>query len=186
MQSVNHDRLHPARSMPCLTSHADANPKIPVRRGGGVKDQETQLSADPVTEAALTLHEFLMSDLSIGDTLDRIARCALAAVQPAVAVGVSLADERGGFTTAVATDRVAPIIDQAQYDTGLGPCLTAYAENRVVLVDDTSRWTGTWPLFAEVAVEQGVLSTLSLPLAYGGQVLGTHRPTGPPRPWPRT
>ena len=42
-------------------------------------------------------------------------------------------------TTAVFTDEQAPEIDQAQYDTGCGPCLDAWRTKHNIRLDDLHR-----------------------------------------------
>jgi len=71
----------------------------------------------------------------------------------------------------VFTDPASPEIDSAQYETGEGPCLDAFRQNRIFSVEDT-RTDPRWPTFAKAAAERGVLSTLSLPLTAGPGAIG--------------
>lgn len=124
-------------------------------------------------EAAVrAVSQFLVADVSLGDTLRRLAELASDGLEPASAVGLTLLDQSARPTTAVATDEVAPAVDQAQYDDGDGPCLTAFRESRAVLVRDVRDVDDRWPRFSKVAVDLGILSTLSLPLAAGGETFG--------------
>ena len=115
---------------------------------------------------------FLVADVPLGETLERIALLAREAIDPAVAVGLTLLDERGRPATAVATGDMVLPVDQSQYDEGDGPCLDAYREQRLVTVDDTREVADRWPRFSEEAVAAGVLSTLSLPLQAGDEAFG--------------
>jgi hypothetical protein len=61
------------------------------------------------------------------DVLDRVAHAALKMVEGAEMVSVSLRLDDGGFSTPAQTDVLAGHLDQAQYEAGEGPCLTATA-----------------------------------------------------------
>jgi len=66
-------------------------------------------------------------------------------------------------STVVATGLLAVELDEEQYERGLGPCLHAAATQQVADVPDTRSET-RWPDYARRAVEQGALSSLSVPL----------------------
>jgi GAF domain-containing protein len=69
----------------------------------------------------------------------------------------------GKLKTSIFTHPEVPEIDRAQYRTGEGPCVDAYREG-VVHVIDSTRERGPWQAFRDSAARHGVLSTLSLPL----------------------
>jgi GAF domain-containing protein len=73
--------------------------------------------------------------------------------------------------TAVFTDETAPEVDQAQYDSGEGPCLTAFHERRVTQIHSTLA-PGPWPDFRRTAAEHGIRSTLSMPLLVDKSAVG--------------
>lgn len=106
----------------------------------------------------------LLIDGEVGDALQRIADLAVEAIEPADLAGITLQDEDGP-RTAVFTDPRALEIDQAQYDTGIGPCLDAWRSNQVLRIESTAD-DARWERFSQVAHQHGVLSTLSLPLAF--------------------
>jgi signal transduction protein with GAF and PtsI domain len=128
--------------------------------------------APALDEAVQTVAGFLVADAPLGTTLDRVASLAEGAIRPAVAVGLTLLDERGRPRTFVSTADLAPRIDQAQYDQDDGPCLAAYRLNRTIRVDDCSAVADSWPLYSRVAADEGVKSTLSLPLIAAGRPFG--------------
>jgi len=123
-------------------------------------------------EAVQAVAGFLVADAPLGQTLDRVAAIAADAIEPASAAALTLLDDRNRPRTFVSTDDLAPRIDQAQYDQDTGPCLEAYRQNRTIRVDDCSSVVDTWPAFSQVAGEEGVKSTLSLPLVAGAKALG--------------
>lgn len=106
----------------------------------------------------------LLIDGEVGDALQRIADLAVEAIEPADLAGITLQDEDGP-RTAVFTHPQALEIDQAQYDTGIGPCLDAWRSNQVLRIESTAD-DARWERFSQVAHQHGVLSTLSLPLAF--------------------
>lgn len=130
-------------------------------------------ASDPrLREAVDTVAQFLVADVPLGQTLDRISLLARDAIGTTAAVGITLADERGRRGTHVFTDEISPDVDQGQYDDDEGPCLDALREDRVVLVPDTAAVADRWPSFSRRAVAAGVVSTLSLPLSAGDERLG--------------
>ena len=86
----------------------------------------------------------------------------------------------GRQRTAVFTDPLAPEVDQAQYDTGEGPCLDAFDQQRVFRIESTAE-DGPWPAFRRTAAEHGIGSTLSLPMVVDKQGRRCHEPLRPPR-----
>ena len=118
---------------------------------------------DSLVESLGAMSRLIVGDENLNDALRRIADLAVEAIEPADFAGITLQDEDGP-RTAVFTDRQAPEIDQAQYDTGIGPCLDAWRTNQVLRIDSTVDDTH-WRRFSHVAYEHGILSTLSLPLA---------------------
>jgi transcriptional regulator with GAF, ATPase, and Fis domain len=74
-------------------------------------------------------------------------------------------------TTAVSTGEPAVALDEVQYGKGHGPCLTAARDGVVVEVADT-RTDDRWPDYLQAAVQQGCLSSLSLPLPLHEAVSG--------------
>jgi GAF domain-containing protein len=115
---------------------------------------------------------FLVAEVPLGETLNRLAVVARDAAGQAMAAGITLLDEAGRPATRVFTDDLSPAIDQAQYDEGIGPCVDAYLVGRVVRVDDIREMAERWPAYAQRAAEHGVRSTLSLPLAAAGDTFG--------------
>ena len=132
----------------------------------------TDMHNTPLAEAITAVNRFLVADRPLGQTLQRVAELAGQAIDPAAAVGITLLDDRRRPITALWTDDVALRVDQAQYEEGTGPCLLAYRERRTVRVDDVRTVRGRWPAFSERAVQEGILSTLSLPLVAAADTLG--------------
>jgi GAF domain-containing protein len=120
-----------------------------------------------LTESALEqglaeLTRFFVGDRSVADTLRRVAELTVDAVPSAALVGLTMMVE-GRPRTAVFTDLAAPHIDQAQYETGDGPCLEAFKTGTVKRIGSTLA-EGPWAEFRRVAAGHGVRSTLSMPM----------------------
>jgi transcriptional regulator with GAF, ATPase, and Fis domain len=130
------------------------------------------VATSPLAEAIQTVAGFLVADAPLGLTLERVASLAAEAIGPAAAAGLTLLDERRRPRTFVSTDDLAPRVDQAQYDEDDGPCLAAYRLNQVIRVDDCSAVADRWPVFSKVAADEGVKSTLSIPLVAAEKPFG--------------
>jgi len=112
----------------------------------------------------------LRYEVSLDENLRQVAELALRMVTGCDLAGITLL-RAGRPITAAFTDVDAPDIDAAQYETGSGPCLSAFNQNEVLRIADT-RTDRRWPDFAAACVEHGVLSTLSLPLTVATEALG--------------
>jgi len=116
------------------------------------------------------LSSFLVSDRSVADTLNRVATLAVESVTPAMFAGITMiVDDR--VKTQVFTDPTCPEIDQAQYDTGHGPCLEAFKQGSTIVVDSLDG-DPRWPEFAATAMAHGVRSTLSVAMLAGEASVG--------------
>src|SRR4051812_29723168 len=116
------------------------------------------------------VHGFVHGEGDVEGILHQVAELSVAAVGADLA-GLTIRDERGRATTVVYTDRIVAEIDQAQYDSDLGPCLDA-ARTRAVFEVDDMRSEERWPEFAAAAREHGVLSSLSVPVVVAANGLG--------------
>lgn len=90
-------------------------------------------------------------------------------------VGISLALVRDGliFTLSATREHLA-LLDAVQYAVG-GPCVDAAPQDSTVLGGDSDAGLldeQRWVEFARTGAAHGVLSTLSLPIHVGGQVVG--------------
>jgi hypothetical protein len=80
-------------------------------------------------------------------------------------VGCSVTTIEGeSYHTPVFSDALALDLDRAQYEAGDGPCMAAAREQRHEYFDSMTDG-GRFPGFTEAAVERGVRSSISLPLA---------------------
>jgi GAF domain-containing protein len=123
-----------------------------------------------LSDSLATLSRFFVGDGTLEETLQRVSELTIKALPPATLAGLTLTVE-GRERTAVFTDPTAPEIDQAQYETGEGPCLDAYRHQRVFVIESTEE-DGPWPAFRAAAAARGIRSTLSLPLMVDDRSVG--------------
>jgi anti-anti-sigma factor len=105
----------------------------------------------------------MRSDTKVLDAALRLVT-ALAAATVEGADGVSVTLERSGRLRTVASSNETILrMDEHQYATGEGPCLSAAAEGRWFHVESLAA-EDRWPAFVPRALEEGVASILSTPL----------------------
>jgi hypothetical protein len=86
--------------------------------------------------------------------------------------GLTLAHEDGLPRWVAVSDAAMELLEQVQHDFGEGPCLLAYAEDRVVAVEDL-RSERVWDRLAAVVAQLHVCGVLSVPVRLASQPVGT-------------
>jgi GAF domain-containing protein len=130
------------------------------------------VSHDPRTRAFQALAALLVSENSLADALTAMLDVAVDAVPHAFQAGLTMSDAHGRAATPVFTDPEVPEVDQAQYDSGRGPCMDAWRSAEVVRIDDLAAASSSYPEFAAAASDHGVRSTISIPLVAEADSLG--------------
>jgi signal transduction protein with GAF and PtsI domain len=126
-----------------------------------------QLVAQTVGELRATLPQE-------GDLLARLGRV-VEATRTVVGVdgtGLTLVHEDGRPRWVAVSDAAMELLEQVQHDFGEGPCLLAYAEDRVVAVEDL-RSERVWDRLAAVVGQLKVRGVLSVPVRLADQPVGT-------------
>jgi hypothetical protein len=122
-----------------------------------------------------TLSEFTRHLLTPHDTEQSLTRMASLVTEVLGLGGCGVSLGRGGhdlrFATAVPEELAA--LERVQQETRVGPCVTAYDEQRIVAVEDLAEQTEAWPEFCAVAERAGVTSVASLPMQLQGIRVGT-------------
>ena len=127
-------------------------------------------SDDAVHLGIDALSHYFVGDSTLGEALTKICEAALSAIPGAEMAGVSMTvDARVGTYVFTHPDVIG--VDQAQYDTGDGPCVDAFVTGEVVMIGSTLR-NGPYPDFREAAAANGLLSVMSVPLNTGSQTVG--------------
>ncbi|MDQ0769322.1 GAF domain-containing protein [Pseudarthrobacter defluvii] len=85
--------------------------------------------------------------------------------------GASIINVRGRRESTGATDPIVLQADRLQYELGQGPCLSAWAEQRPIIIQDTREET-RWPLWTAAVADLPLRSVLSTPLTTEGRHIG--------------
>lgn len=128
----------------------------------------------PGNELAPLLSEVarsLQQELDVENTLQAIVDAAAEAVPGAQHVSISAVIARREVQTRASTDELPQSVDQAQYETGEGPCLDTLYEQRTARIPNMAA-EERWPAFAARAQALGVGSMLSVQLFVKGEDLG--------------
>jgi GAF domain-containing protein len=113
---------------------------------------------------------YLLTEQTAQAAVDALAEVARDVIRHAEGAGVSII--RAGERTSVgATDADVLEADALQYSLGEGPCLSSWATNQSIIIDDT-RTDVRWERWATAAATAGVRSCLSVPLIRGADTIG--------------
>ena len=133
----------------------------------------------PSERSIAALSRYFVGDLTFDETLSRVVEDAAAAMSSAAYVGITML-RNGTPTTYAHSDPRVVEIDQRQYEVGTGPCLDAYRNGEIYRIFDTAA-DGPWPEFRQSCRDNGIRSTLSMPLvvgetSYGAMNMYAHEP----------
>jgi signal transduction protein with GAF and PtsI domain len=126
-----------------------------------------QLVARTVAELRATLPR--ASDLLVG--LQQLVETTRTVVG-VDGTGLTLAHEDGRPRWVAVSDAAMELLEQVQHDFGEGPCLAAFAQDRVVAVQDLHREL-VWDRLAAVVGQLQVRGVLSVPVRLASQPVGT-------------
>ena len=113
-------------------------------------------------DAFAELARLTLAEHSLDTVMETVAQLAKDTVPGASEVSVTFL-EKGRATTVASTGRLALAVDERQYDRGTGPCLDCIAAGEPVRIDDMRTET-RWPGYARDAAQDGVGSSLSIPV----------------------
>src|SRR5580698_3977997 len=99
-------------------------------------DRRPTVPSEAYSEALAALTRFLVTDVSVADTLVQNTEVTISAMPAAEVAGITMLRDDGRPITGIFTDPLSPEIDAAQYQSGQGPCLDAWRQRRVVRLDD--------------------------------------------------
>ena len=124
-----------------------------------------------LNESIQGLSEVIFAEQDVAATLQRISELAVHAVEGAELCSVSSVSA-GRISTVGATDDVCRRLDELQYETEEGPCLSSIEEQAMFQIPDLGQ-DETWPVFSKRAsAETPVRSMLSFVLEVHEGALG--------------
>ncbi|TLM72915.1 GAF and ANTAR domain-containing protein [Pseudarthrobacter sp. NamB4] len=129
------------------------------------------LSLDDLTAAVARIRGLLLTQEKVDNAVALLAQAIKESTPGAAGTGVSLLDWAGRQTSSSFTDVLVKQADTAQYELGEGPCLTAWAAEDVVLVDDVQA-DGRWPAWTSAVAALPIRSVVSAPLLAGKEAIG--------------
>jgi GAF domain-containing protein len=145
---------------------SDGNSECGATEGRGQPSTSYTGPSIDLNDLAVTLGELARSlhdDDGVEDTLRSIVSAAVGTVPGTQEAALSVIEARRTVRTRAGTADLVYQVDQAQYDTGEGPCLDALYEQHTVRLSDMATET-RWPRFTARAAELGVGSMLSFQL----------------------
>lgn len=130
-----------------------------------------QLPLNELTIVMARIKKLLLTEEKVGQAVQLLAEGVRDAFPGSSGAGVSLMDGQGKRISAGSTDPVVLRADEAQYELGQGPCLTAWATEQTVLVQDATG-DDRWPSWARTIADLPVRSVISTPLLVRTKCLG--------------
>lgn len=131
----------------------------------------TELPLDELSILFARVKGLLLSQETADHAVELLAQAAKETIIGSIGAGVTLIDPAGRKISTGATDMVVRQADDLQYQTGQGPCLSAWASAKTVRIDEVAT-DQRWPVWAAAVSGLPVQSTLSTPLMNRGQPIG--------------
>jgi GAF domain-containing protein len=132
---------------------------------------DRKLPLDELSTVVGRIEGLLLTEEKVDRAVQLLAQAIKDAVPGTVGAGVSLLDSRGRRTSNGATDRIVEQADTLQYELGQGPCLTAWAAEETVVVDDVAT-DPRWPLWSAAVASLPIRSVISTALVADKECIG--------------
>lgn len=129
------------------------------------------ISADRLARIFVEVADTLADEFDTADFLHMLA-LRVADLVHASAVGILMADGRGGLRFMAASDESAKVVEIFQAQTNDGPCPEAYRTGKPVVNTDLRTADPRWPRFAAMACTAGFSSVHAFPLRLRDQLVG--------------
>lgn len=131
----------------------------------------TQLPLDELSTVFARVNGMLLTEETVGHAVELLAQAAKETIPGTIGAGVTVIDSAGRKVSTGSTDSVVRQADDLQYETGQGPCLSAWASSTTFRVDD-AQTDPRWPEWSAAVADLPVRSVLSTPLIHGEQTVG--------------
>jgi len=130
-----------------------------------------KLPLDELSLVIARIEGLLLTAEKVDRAVQLLAQAIKDAVPGTIGAGVSLLDSRGRRTSSGATSRVVEQADSLQYELNQGPCLSAWAGEETVLVNDVHT-DPRWPLWRTAVASLPVRSVVSTALIAEKECIG--------------
>lgn len=130
-----------------------------------------RLPLDDLTATIARIQGLLLTEEEVDRAVSLLAQAIKESMPGTPGTGVSLMDAEGKRTSSASTDELVGRADAAQYEFGEGPCITAWASEKVVITDDVHT-DQRWPRWRDAVLDLPVRSVVSTPLVAGKEALG--------------
>lgn len=131
----------------------------------------TELPLDELSLVFARVKGMLLSEETVEHAVELLAQAAKSTIPAAIGAGVTTISSAGRRESAGSTDRVVREADDLQYETGEGPCLSAWASQKAVHVRDVQS-DARWPQWSAAVVGLPVQAVVSAPLLHGDRAVG--------------
>lgn len=129
-----------------------------------------QVESSELAKALARMSAVLLSQESVATSVQLVTTLAEKTLPVTAGAGVSLIDDVGKRTTA-ASDPLVRQADLLQYELDEGPCLTAWRERHLVIIDDVET-EQRWPAWTEAVAALGIRAVLSAPMLVSNLSIG--------------
>ncbi|AUI51816.1 GAF and ANTAR domain-containing protein [Arthrobacter crystallopoietes] len=132
---------------------------------------DRKLPLDELSLVIARIEGLLLTAEKVDRAVQLLAQAIKDAVPGSIGAGVSLLDSRGRRTSNGATDRVVEEADALQYQLGQGPCLTAWAAEETVIIQDVAT-EPRWPQWSAAVASLPIRSVISTALISQNECIG--------------
>ncbi len=126
---------------------------------------------DELSTALGRIMGLLLTEEKVDHAVQHLSRAVRDSIPGTIGAGVSLLDPHARPVSSGSTGRIVERADAFQYELLQGPCLTAWATEESVLINDVAT-DGRWPSWSAAVVRLPVRSVVSTPLIAGGEAIG--------------
>lgn len=131
----------------------------------------TEIPLDELSQAFARVNGMLLSEETVDHAVELLAQAAKTTVPGAIGAGVTVISASGDKQSAGSTDRVVREADVLQYETGQGPCLTAWGSQKIINVGDVGS-DRRWPQWTAAVGELPIRSVVSAPMLHRETAVG--------------
>ena len=144
-----------------------------------VRGYDDERLTDVLSEFARTL----TGRFEVSEVLYRLAEHVIA-ILGVRGAGVSVVDERGQLRPVTGINELTLTLETVEEQFQEGPCVDAFKQGDVVVVEDIERDVDRWPKWASEAMRHDVRGVLGIPLRVRDESIGAMNVySGEPRAW---